>query len=69
MTISGQSTGEYPLYGYIVVNGKYIEGLTTNPKETAQFLSQGGAQLPADVQMRSCAPIQLPPRQRFSVVQ
>ena len=69
MTISGQSTGEYPLYGYIVVNGRYIEGMTTCPRETAQFLSIGGNQLPADLQMRSCAPIPLQPRQRLSVVQ
>lgn len=69
MQISGQSNGEYPLCGYIVVNGKYIEGKTTCPKETAQFLSLGGDQLPADVQMRSCAPVPLLPRRRLTLVQ
>ena len=69
MQISGQSNGEHPLYGYIVVNGRYIEGLTNNPKETAEFLSQGAGQLPADIQMRSCAPIELAARRRLSVIQ
>ncbi len=64
-----QSNGEYPLYGYIVVNGRYIEGMCNTAKDTARFLAAGGGMLPADVQMRSCPPIPLEPRRRLVAVQ